>query len=67
MDIEDVMKALSQAYWGRPAIDPELVAMVGEMRRDSAAIAASPEGQQGALFNLEPAAFDRILQTEADR
>lgn len=67
MDIEDVMKALAQAYWGRPASDAELVAMVGEMRRDSAAIAASPEGQGGALFTVEPAAFDRILQTEADR
>ncbi|MBX9469880.1 MAG: hypothetical protein KL839_19405 [Rhizobium sp.] len=67
MDIEDVMKALAQAYWGRPAVDPELVAMVGELRRDSAAIAAAPEGRNGALFNIEPAAFDRILQMEADR
>jgi hypothetical protein len=67
MEIEDVMKALAQAYWGRPAIDAELVAMVGEWRRDSSAIAASPEGRSGALFTIEPAAFDRILKTEADR
>jgi hypothetical protein len=67
MEIEDVMKALAQAYWGRPAIDAELVAMVGEWRRDSAAIAASLEGRSGALFTIEPAAFDRILKTEADR
>jgi hypothetical protein len=67
MDLEDVMKALAQAYWGRPASDAELVAMVGEWHRDSSSIAASPQGQQGALFTVEPAAFDRILQTEADR
>mgnify|MGYP006160552909 CR=1 FL=1 len=30
MDIEDVMKALAHAYWGRPASDAELVAMVAE-------------------------------------
>jgi hypothetical protein len=66
MDIEDLMQSLAQTYWGRPAIDPELVAMVGEMRRDIA-IANAPEGQNGSLFNIEPAAFDHILQGEADR
>lgn len=67
MDLEDVMKTLAQTYWGRSAIDPELLAMVGEMRRDSTAIAAIAEAQDGALFSVEPAAFDRILRQEVGR
>jgi hypothetical protein len=67
MDGEEAMKTLAQTYWGRPAIDPELVAMVGEMRRDSTAIAAIPEAQDGALFLVEPADFDRIMKQEAGR
>ncbi|MFN3317151.1 MAG: hypothetical protein ACK43M_00295 [Allorhizobium sp.] len=67
MDLQDVMKALSHAYWGRAAIDPELLAMVGELQRDSTAIAPIEEGAIGSLFNVEPAAFDRILRGEADR
>lgn len=67
MDLEDVMKTLAQTYWGRPAIDAELLAMVGEMRRDSTAIAAIAEAQDGALFSVEPAAFDRILRQEVGR
>jgi hypothetical protein len=67
MDLQDVMKALSHAYWGRAAIDPELLAMVGELQRDSTAIAPIEEGAIGNLFNVEPAAFDRILRAEADR
>jgi hypothetical protein len=67
MDIEDVAKTLAQTYWGRPAIDPEIVAMAGEMRRDSAAIATIAEARDGALFCVEPAAFDRIMRQEADQ
>lgn len=67
MDIEDVMKALAQSCWGRPAIDAEVIAMVGELERDVKAIATMPEGFQGALFNIEPATFEQILQKEASR
>lgn len=67
MDLEDVMKTLAQTYWERSATDPELLAMVAEMRRDSTAIAAIAEAQDGALFSVEPAAFDRILRQEAGR
>lgn len=67
MDIEDVMKALAQSCWGRPAIDSEVIAMVGELERDVKAIATMPEGRQGGLFNIEPAAFEHILQKEASR
>lgn len=67
MDLEDVMKTLAQSCWGRPAIDTELVAMVDELTRDVIAIASLPEGRDGALFAVEPAAFDRLLQDEAKR
>ncbi|MFN4205228.1 MAG: hypothetical protein ACK4HG_02460 [Agrobacterium albertimagni] len=65
MDIEDVMKTLAQSCWGRPAIDAELVAMVGELKRDVTAVATLSDGKDGSLFNVEPAAFDRILRAEA--
>lgn len=67
MDVEDIMKTLAQSCWGRPAIDAELVAMVAEFKRDVMAIATSPEGRNGALFNIEPATFDGILAAEAKR
>lgn len=67
MDVEDIMNALAQSCWGRPAIDVELVAMVGEFKRDVMAIATWPEGRNGALFNIEPATFDGILAAEAKR
>jgi hypothetical protein len=67
MDVEDVMKTLAQSCWDRPAIDAELVAMVGELERDVMAIAAWPDGRHGALFNIEPATFDGIMVAEAKR
>lgn len=67
MDIENAVKTLAQAFWGRPPVSAELVAMVGEVERDSFAIAAAAEGQNGGLFNIEPAHFDHLLQKEAER
>lgn len=67
MDIEHVMKTIAQSCWGRPAIDAELVAMVGELERDVMAIVAWPDGRNGAMFNIEPATFDGILAAEAKR
>ncbi|XUY28884.1 hypothetical protein RMR21_017500 [Agrobacterium sp. rho-8.1] len=67
MDNKDIVAALAQAYWARPAVEAELVAMAGEMARDSAAIAPSPLGKGGALFNIEPAHFDAFLLSEAKR
>ncbi|NTF34523.1 hypothetical protein [Rhizobium skierniewicense] len=67
MDNRDMVAALAQGYWARPAVEAELVAMAGEMARDSAAIAPSPLGKGGALFNVEPAHFDALLLSEAKR
>ncbi len=67
MDIKDLVEVLAENYWGRPAVDAELLAMAGEIARDSAAIAPSPLGQSGALFNIEPAHFDALLLAEAKR
>jgi hypothetical protein len=64
MDIEDVTKTLAQSCWGRPAIDAELIAMVGELQRDVVAIATMAEGKGGRLFSVEPATFDRLLTAE---
>lgn len=65
MDIENVMKTLARSCWGRPAIDTELIAMVGELKRDVVMIANMSDEEDGRLFNLEPANFDRILSSEA--
>lgn len=65
MDIEDVMKTLAQSCWGRPAIDTELIAMVGELKRDVMMIANMSDERDRRLFNLEPANFDQILNSEA--
>lgn len=67
MDFQDVMKTLAQSCWGRPAIDAELIAMVGELTRDVIAIASLTEAENGAFFTIEPAAFDRIQLDEAKR
>lgn len=67
MDTKDIVAAIAENYWGRPAVEAELVAMAGEIARDSAAIAPSPLGQSGALFNIEPAHFDILLLAEAKR
>lgn len=67
MDVKDIMAALAEAYWQRPAIEAELVAMTGELARDSETIAPSPFGTGGALFNTEPAQFDALMLAEAAR
>jgi uncharacterized protein (DUF2132 family) len=67
MDIKDIADALAQTYWARPSVEAELVAMAGEMVRDSAAIAPSPLGKGGALFTIEPAHFDALMLGEAKR
>ncbi|WP_137131118.1 hypothetical protein [Rhizobium sp. FY34] len=67
MEIEKVMAALAESYWGRHASEPELLAMTGELRRDSASIAPSALGRGGALFTVEPAHYDALMQAEAKR
>ncbi|NTF09014.1 hypothetical protein G6L37_23080 [Agrobacterium rubi] len=67
MDNKDIVAALAQAYWARPAVEAELVAMAGEVARDSAAIAPSALGKGGALFNTEPTHFEALMLAEAER
>ncbi|KAA3511626.1 MULTISPECIES: hypothetical protein [Agrobacterium] len=67
MDEKQIMAALAQAYWGRPAVEPELVAMTGELARDSATIAPPRHGQDATLFDVEPAHYDALMLTEAKR
>ncbi|UHS58430.1 hypothetical protein [Agrobacterium vaccinii] len=67
MDTKDIVAALAEYYWGRPAVEAELTAMAGEVARDSIAIAPSALGKSGALFNIEPAHFDALLLAEAKR
>lgn len=67
MDNKDTVAALAHAYLGRPAIEAEVVAMAGEIARDSLAIAPSAFGKDGGLFSTEPALFDALMLTEAKR
>ncbi|MET0171070.1 hypothetical protein [Agrobacterium sp. lyk4-40-TYG-31] len=67
MEDREIMAALAERYWGRPVVEAELTAMAGEVARDSIAIAPSPLGQAGAMFNIEPAHFDALLLAEANR
>ena len=67
MDTKEIMAAMAQTYWQRPAVEAELLAMAGEVARDSAAIAPSPFGKSGALFNTEPSHFDAVMLAETKR
>jgi hypothetical protein len=63
--LETMMAKLVDTYWGRPAVEAELIAMAGEVKRDAAAIAPSPLGNNGGLFNTEPAHYDALMLKEA--
>jgi hypothetical protein len=64
-DLQQLADALARLYWSRPAIEPEMIAMAGEMERDSAAIAPPRAGEGNFFFSIEPAAYYAALATEA--
>jgi hypothetical protein len=61
----DVAAFLAEAYWSRPAVEPELVAMSGEIARDSAWVAAISMADETDIFSLEPAHYAALMLKEA--
>jgi hypothetical protein len=67
METRQIMEALAEAYWGRPAIEAELVAMTGELARDAEKIASRVPGGRSNLFGIEPSSFDAVMRSELER
>ncbi|WP_334174489.1 hypothetical protein [Pseudoxanthobacter sp.] len=64
--MEDTLAARLSALWlGRPATEAEARAMAAQA--DRAAPLAMARAPAGALFAVEPAHFDRLLQEQAKR
>ena len=67
MEMRQIMEALVEAYWARPAIEAELVAMTGELTRDAEKIAGRAAGDRSDLFGIEPSSFDAVMLSEVGR
>lgn len=67
METHQIMEALVEAYWKRPAIEAELVAMSGELARDAEKIAGRTPGGRSDLFGIEPSSFDAVMLSEVGR
>ncbi|MDH4439297.1 MAG: hypothetical protein QE284_02830 [Rhizobium sp.] len=67
METRQIMQALVEAYWKRPAIEAELVAMSGELTRDAEKIAARTPGGRCDFFGIEPSSFDAVMLSEVTR
>lgn len=67
MDKDTAMISLAETFWGRSPTQAERDAMRGEMERDARAIAPIIGEGSGALFGVEPAAFDALMSREARR
>jgi hypothetical protein len=67
METRQIMEALVEAYWKRPAIEAELVAMSGELIRDAEKIAGRAHGERSDLFGIEPSSFDAVMLSEGVR
>lgn len=65
-ELKDIADTLARMYWGRPANEAEMVAMAGEMQRDSAAIAPPREGKGNVFFSIEPATYYALMAKEAN-
>lgn len=65
-ELKDIADTLARLYWARPANEAEMVAMAGEMQRDSSAIAPPRVGEGNVFFSLEPSTFYALMATEAD-
>ena len=64
-ELKDIADTLARIYWARPANEAEMVAMAGEMQRDSAAIAPSRKGEGNVFFSLEPSTYYALMAKEA--
>jgi hypothetical protein len=67
METRQIVQALVEAYWKRPTIEAELVAMTGEMIRDAEKIAGRIPGDRSDLFGIEPSSFDAVMLSEVGR
>jgi hypothetical protein len=67
METRQIMEALVEAYWKRPAIEAELVAMCGELARDAEKIAGRVPSNRSDLFGIEPSSFDAVMLSEVPR
>ena len=67
METRQIMEALVEAYWKRPAIEAELVAMTGELTRDAEKIAGRAPCGRSDLFGTEPSSFDAVMLPEVGR
>ncbi|HWU64425.1 MAG TPA: hypothetical protein VN112_20600 [Ensifer sp.] len=65
-ELKEIADTLARLYWARPANEAEMVAMAGEMERDSTAIAPPREGEGNVFFALEPSTFFALLSKEAE-
>jgi hypothetical protein len=63
-DLKETADVLVRLYWDRPAVEAELVAMAGEMDRDSRAIAPPRGSGENVFFALEPSSFDALMASE---
>jgi hypothetical protein len=67
MEMRQIMQTLVEAYWKRPAIEAELIAMTGELTRDAEKIAGPAPGDRPDLFGIEPSSFDAVMLSEVGR
>jgi hypothetical protein len=63
-ELKEMADALIRLYWARPAVEAELVAMAGEMERDSRAVAPPRGSGENVFFALEPSTFDALMASE---
>ncbi|MET3615022.1 hypothetical protein ABID16_003365 [Rhizobium aquaticum] len=66
VELKEIADTLALLYWARPANEAEMVAMAGEMQRDSAAIAPPRAGEGNVFFSIEPATYYALMSKEAD-
>jgi hypothetical protein len=64
---KDVAAMLAETYWQRPANEAELIAMAGEILRDSAWVSAQASSTDNVYFSIEPAHYDGLMRKEAER
>lgn len=65
-DLRLIATGLAETYWKRPPVEAEIVAMTGEMERDSLKIAVQQPDGDNPFFSIEPAHYYALLR-EADK